>query len=181
MQGCAKESSLCGTDAGTTTADCMQGCVSSETTSTGGACSNQSAILAAGNACLSKTTCADLELCVATTVPPCAGGTGGTSGTGTGGTHGTGGGSGTGTGGTTGGGGAKATGGTSGAAGGSGTASCSACDKAPACCVALGQSAATCSALSATTCNSQTGAAQTSLIQGCQAILSAGASLPACQ
>jgi hypothetical protein len=169
MQGCAKQATLCGADAGTTTADCMQGCVSSETTSTGGACSNQSAILAAGNACLAKTTCAELELCVATTVPACAGGTGGTSGTGTGGAKGTGG--------TSGGGGAKGTGGTSGAAGGSGTADCSICDKAQTCCVAVltlaGQSTSSCT-YSAARCNAA-GAAQATDISICQQILSAGA------
>ena len=176
MQGCAKEASQCGADAGETTADCMQSCITRETTSTGGACSNQSAILAAGNACLSKTTCADLELCVATTVPACAGGTGGTSGTGTGGTHGTGGGSGTGTGGTTG------TGGATGSGGGSGTnADCATCDKAQACCVAVltlgGQSTASCT-YSAAACNAA-GANQASDISVCQQILTAAAGVVA--
>jgi hypothetical protein len=71
MQGCVKIVK-CGADAGSseTMAECMQGCVSSETTSTGGACSNQSAIIEAGNACLAKTTCVELEAC-ALTVPRC--------------------------------------------------------------------------------------------------------------
>ena len=171
MQGCAKESSLCGADAGETMADCMQGCVSTETTSTGGACSNQSAILAAGNACLAKTTCAELELCVAT-VPTCAGGTGGTSGTGTGGTKGTGGSSGTGTGGTTG------TGGSTGAAGASGTATCASCDKAQTCCTAI-EGASACTDVSAATCNSTPAADQATIISDCQTILTAGATLNA--
>ena len=183
MQGCAKQTSLCGADAGGTTADCMQSCITRETTSTGGACSNQSAILAAGNACLTKTTCVDLELCVATTVPACAGGTtstGGTSGTGTGGTtSSTGGTSGTGTGGTTG------TGGATGAAGGSGTnADCATCDKAQTCCVAVltlgGQSTASCT-YSAASCNAA-GANQASDISICQQILTAAAgAIAACK
>ena len=176
MKGCAQQTSLCGADAGETTADCMQSCITRETTSTGGACSNQSAILEAGNACLTKTTCVDLELCVTTTVPACAGGTtstGGTSGTGTGGTTtSTGGTSGTGTGGTIG------TGGTSGAAGGSGTnAGCASCDKAQTCCLAIaalaGQSSAACT-YSAASCNAA-GANQASDISTCQQILSLGA------
>jgi hypothetical protein len=173
MQGCAKESSLCGADAGETMADCMQGCVSTETTSTGGACSNQSAILAAGNACLAKTTCAELELCVAT-VPTCAGGTGGASGTGTGGRTSTGGTSGTGTGGTTG------TGGSTGAAGASGTATCASCDKAQTCCLALaallGQSTSACT-FSTSSCNAETGAAQTTDAMTCGMLLTSGAAL----
>jgi hypothetical protein len=175
MQGCAKESSLCGADAGETMADCIQGCVTSETTSTGGACSNQSAILQAGNACLSKTTCETLQACVLTTVPPCAGGTGGTSGA-TGGTSGATGGTSGATGGTSG-----ATGGTSGgAAGSSGTAGdCSVCTKAAACCLALGEPATTCNMISAASCNAASGTDQTTIIQGCQEILTGGASLNA--
>jgi hypothetical protein len=185
MQGCVKIVK-CGADAGSseTMAECMQGCVSSETTSTGGACSNQSAIIEAGNACLAKTTCVELEAC-ALTVQPCEGaGTGGVSGTGTGGATGgtsgaTGGANGA-TGGTSG-----ATGGTSGAAGGSGAASCSSCDKAQTCCVAaesFGIPASDCT-FSATKCNGMSGSNQTAYVTMCQEILAEGAqySVAACQ
>jgi len=153
-------------------AQCMQDCVTSETTSTGGACSNQSAILQAGNACLSKTTCTELELCVGTTVPQCAGGAGGTSGA-TGGTSGATGGTSGATGGTSG-----ATGGTSGATGGtSGTnASCSVCDKAQACCTAI-EGASSCTAVTAAACNSVPAADQATIIADCQMILTDGAAL----
>ena len=173
-QGCDKLVALCDPDAGTSaaTTECVPGCVASATTSTGGACSNQSAIISAGNACLSKTTCADLEAC-RLTVPACAGGTGGASGTGTGGTTGTGGISGTGT------------GGTSGAAGGSGSANCAICDKAQACCVAAeskGIPASLCT-LSAASCNAMSATAQSGQISTCQMVLAEGVNfgVSACQ
>ncbi|HEX3901547.1 MAG TPA: hypothetical protein VH853_01785 [Polyangia bacterium] len=153
--------------------ECMQGCVASDTTSTGGACSNQSAIIDAGNACLAKTTCAELEACAAT-VPQCAGGAGGASGTGTGGTNGAAG--------TSGSGGATGSAGTSGAAGGGGTAAtCAACANAPACCTAIatigGQSTASCAGFSEATCNAATGTQQSTLATACQELISGGASL----
>src|SRR5580692_2649730 len=170
-QGCDKLVALCDPDAGTSaaTTECVPGCVASATTSTGGACSNQSAIISAGNACLTKTTCADLEAC-RLTVPACGGGTGGASGTGTGGTTGTGGISGTGTGGTTG------TGGANGAAGGSGSANCAICDKAQTCCVAAeskGIPASLCT-FSAASCNAMSAANQSTQVTECQMILAEG-------
>jgi len=172
MQGCTKYVP-CLADAGfpETVAECVQSCTASASND-GGTCSNESAIISAAQACAAKTTCSELEACSAT-IPDCV--TSGSTGTGgTGGSHATGGTSGA-TGGTSG-----ATGGTSGAAGGSGTtADCSVCTKAAACCLALGEPATTCSMISAASCSATTGADQTTVIQGCQSLLTGGASLSA--
>ena len=175
MKGCAR-TVPCEADAGLpiTMAECVQSCTNSGKTSSGATCTNSAAMENAAEACLSKTTCADLETCLETTIPTCAGGTGGTSGTGTGGSGaGANGGSSGATGGTTG-----ATGGTTGATGGatgtggSGTvASCAVCDKAASCCTAVGLPTSECSTFSASACSAMTGTTQTTFAQDCQTIV----------
>jgi hypothetical protein len=124
-------------------------------------CTNQSAIINAANACLAMSDCNAFLACVVS-VPHCEGGSG------------TGGSSGGGQGGSAGGG----TGGSTGAA-----ASCSSCDKAGTCCVAIaalnGQSNAGCSTYSTATCNATAASTQAQFASSCAAILQAGASISA--
>jgi hypothetical protein len=161
QQSCDKELA-CTPDAGSIGATADMSCKSScaAQTATASKCSNLAAIESAVKACLAMD-CASFESCIETTVPDCAtsSGNGGANGTGTGGSNG---------------GGA----GTSGAGGGSsGTGSCSSCTKGQACCVGalqlVGQDAGACS-FSATTCNSLSGASQTSYIGACAEEITAG-------
>jgi hypothetical protein len=116
-------------------------------------CTNQSAIITAANACLAMSDCNAFLTCVIS-VPKCQGGSG--------------------TGGSTGGG----TGGSTGAA-----ASCSSCDKAGACCVAIaalgGQSSAGCSNYSTATCNAMAASSQAQFASTCATLLQSGASVSA--
>ena len=155
-----------------------------------GTCTNASTITSDVNACLAMSDCTAFQNCL-DNVPDCAGGTttgtggssgtGGTTSTGTGGSTGAGGSTSTGTGGSTGTG--TGTGGTSGT-----TASCSICDKAQTCCLAViasepGGSASDCS-FSNATCGGLTGTNQSEYITACQTILTEGAALgggSACQ
>jgi hypothetical protein len=176
QQGCDK-AAMCTPDGGAIAAAGAAACKSDCAASTGSVtkCSNLSAIESAYKACLAMD-CATFENCIETTLPACATGTGGSNGTGTGGSNGTGtgGSNGTGTGGSNGG------AGTNGAGGSSGTGSCSSCTKGQACCVGalqlLGQDAGVCS-FSVTTCNSLSGASQSSYISACATEITAGAAL----
>jgi hypothetical protein len=117
-QACEKEVPLCAPGAtAAVTAQAVTLCKAScPTTVAGGtSCTNLAAIVAAYQACLDKTTCADLTDC-AGTIPACVGGGG------SGGTHGGGGVGGAGTGGTTGGGSGGASAGAAGAPGAGGAA-----------------------------------------------------------
>jgi len=135
--GCEKITSCTPGATAQDTADCKASC-------TGETCSNESARVSAGQACLSKD-CAAFIPCLAA-APACqSGGVGGHTG-------------------------ATGSGGSTGAAG------CSVCDKAPACCVALGQTAATCSALSTAACNGTIAASQPQFIATCQSLLTGGSS-----
>ena len=136
-------------------ATCKSLCTSMAT-SDGGTCSNQAAIISAAKACLAMSDCTAYLAC-AQSIPKCNGGSSGQ-------------------GGSTGGGQGGSTGG--GQGGSTGTASCSVCDKAPACCTAVGGgSASQCAMLSTASCNAQSGAAQTQFVMGCQQILAAGVAL----
>jgi hypothetical protein len=154
-QGCAK-AAACSADSGVpiTTASCKSSCLASATND-GGTCSNQSAIVAAAQACLAMSDCTAYITCVATTIPPCNGGsTGGGQGGSTGGGQ----------------------GGSAGGQGGStGSATCAICDKAGACCTALG-GGTQCASLSTAMCNSA-GTSQSTVIMACQQTLTAGAQL----
>jgi hypothetical protein len=190
QQGCDK-AAMCTPDGGAIAAAGAAACKSDCAASTGSVtkCSNLSAIESAYKACLAMD-CATFENCIETTLPACATGTGGSNGAGTGGSNGagSGGSNGTGTGGSNGGG--AGTGGpggsngggagTNGAGGGSGTGNCSSCTKGQACCVgalqSLGQDAGVCS-FSVTTCNSLSGASQSSYISACATEITAGAAL----
>jgi hypothetical protein len=178
IQACDKEISCAGDAAasiGLTPSSCMTECMQLNNPTT---CSNRSTIASDFQACLKMSDCTAFQACIAG-VPDCTGGaTGGSSGTHTGGSSGThtGGASGTGTGGVGGhaaGGVAghvgDATGGTTGGAGNGGTADCSICDKATACCTAVGGGAA-CANYSAANCNASGAAATYASV--CQSFLS---------
>jgi hypothetical protein len=158
-RGCAKSAQCFSGDAGgiDVSATCKADCMSQSAAT----CTNQSAIISAGNACLAMSDCNAFLTCIIS-VPKCqgGGGTGGSAGGGTGGSAGGG------------------TGGSTGAA-----ASCSSCDKAGACCVAIaalgGQSNAGCSTYSTATCNATAASSQAQFASTCAAVLQAGASVSA--
>ncbi len=136
---------------GFSASNCMSICMSQANKAT---CSNADQVAAAANACLGMSDCTAFTSCYNSAVKCQAGATGGASGTGTGG-H-------------TGGG----TGGTTGGAGSGGSADCAICDKASACCTAVGLGA-TCGTYSAATCNAS--GATAAYASGCQQFLTGAA------
>ena len=148
-----------GTDAGDTTASCKSECMTQTGTTT---CTNESQIANAANACLAMSDCTAFLAC-AVALPKCQGGS---NGGGQGGSNG---------------------GGTGGSSGGNGDAgagaSCSSCDKAGTCCVALAtlanQSSAACASYSTASCNAMAAGTQAQFAATCAALLNSGASVSA--